>query len=899
MPRAPVALVLLGGLAAASLSFAQQSDLPRFTTSVELTPIDVGVFDDRGKPIADLTPADFTVRIDGAERRVVSAEWIQLDAPAGAPPPPAPEGYSSNETSTNGRLIVMVVDQPNIRFGGTMGIRKAMHAFIDHLEPSDRTSVLGVGPGAPSTPFISDRVRLKKAVDRMVGTHSPAQIYVHNISLSESLDIHQDVPGALEGVVARECGDFSGAMLMGPERDICISELRHQARDMALTSTTDGRATVDTLRAVLRALRSIDAPKTLVLVTEGFVIGNDQALVFELGALSAAARTSIYGLKLDDSLLQLSASEQHMSLTPMRDRFARAEGLALLVGSSRGSLFNVMGTGAGIFDRIQAELSGYYLLGVESGPTDRNGKAHPIRVNVNRRGANVRARRALLTLPENIKPPTPRERMLAALANPLPLSAMPIRVATYSLQGPETGKVQLLIHADVGRDYSSSRVVSLGYVIADSEGRTVETQIASARLPPIMNGVPSALQFSGGASLPPGEYFLKLAVVEGDRIGSIEHPIRAGVQPAGAVRVSDLMVGGPVYAGIELLRPTVGYDVIFGAVHGYLEAYGAGAGSLKATYEISASEAGDAIIESEVLPRMAGGSRAIFTHVLPARQLPPGKYVLRARLSSPSETVRIAARPFEVGSPAVLMTSASVPNNSLVARDVFLPVTEQALSKAFDPASASRSATVQAFRDRVPAASRAAFDRGVQALASGAYADAETSFKSAISPDQESGAVIAYLAAVFAAAGRDDEASGAWQTALIDGSEMPQIYEWLSDSLMRGRDLALARSTLEEATTKWPSDARFAKPMAIVYAAFGHGQQAVRLLSRHLAEHKDDVESLLMGIEWLYQLRVAGVAAQSPAEDRKLARSYADAYAKAKGSQMALVRQWIDFLEKK
>ena len=61
----------------------------------------------------------------------------------------------------------------------------------------------------------------------------------------------------------------------------------------------------------------------------------------------------------------------------------------------------------------------------------------------------------------------------------------------------------------------------------------------------------------------------------------------------------------------------------------------------------------------------------------------------------------------------------------------------------------------------------------------------------------------------------------------------------------------------------------------------------------------DDVDSLLTGVEWIYQLRVAGTSAQSPAEDVKLARTYADAYAKAKGPQAALVRRWMDFLEKK
>src|SRR5207249_3426790 len=68
-----------------------------------------------------------------------------------------------------------------------------------------------------------------------------------------------------------------------------------------------------------------------------------------------------------------------------------------LAGSARGTLFTVAGTGSGIFNRIEAELAGYYLLGVESDSRDRDGKPHPVRVDVPRRGAIVRARRQLVT----------------------------------------------------------------------------------------------------------------------------------------------------------------------------------------------------------------------------------------------------------------------------------------------------------------------------------------------------------------------------------------------------------------------------------------------------------------------------------------------------------------------
>jgi VWFA-related protein len=895
MCRASFAVV---ALAAASTAFAQQTTLPSFRSSVELTSIDVGVSDERGNPIIDLTAADFSVRVDGTARRVVSAEWVPLETPAGGEVAPVPEGYSSNETATGGRLIVIVVDQPNIRFGGTAAIRKALNAFIDRLETSDRAAVLGIGSAWASTNFTSDRARLKKAVERMTGMYRETDTFLHAMSLQEALDIRRDVPRTLGNVLDRECQE-GGRTLSGPELDVCTFEIQRQAFEVATNSTVDGRQTMDALRGLLRTLRSIEAPKTIVLVTEGFVIDDQQATVLELGALSAAARTTIYGLKLDEQLMTTSAAEVHAPIGVIGDRALRSEGLELLVHASRGMLFNIVGTGAGVFERLRMELSGYYLLGLESSPTDRDGKSHGIRVEVSRKPATVHARRALLALQDKRGPQSARQMVAAALANPLPLAALPLRVSTYSLQGPEVRKVQLLIHADVGRDYSASRSVSIGYVITDSEGRSVESQTASARLPPVMNGVPSALQFSGGASLSPGDYIIKLAVAEGDRVGTVEHAFRAGVQAAGPVRVSDLMVGGPLSV-TELLQPTVGHRVTFGAVHGYVEAYGTEASALKAKYEIVSNAEAEAILEAEVDPHMAGDARAIFSRVLPARQLPPGGYVLRVTLSSGRDKVAIATRAFEVGAPAVLMTSASAPSSGIMPRsEVYLPVPDQLLSRAFDRSEVSTPETLRAFRDRVPAASLAAFDTGVQALSAGKYADAEKSFKSAINPDVDSSAAIAYLAAVFAAAGRDDEAAGAWQTALIDGTEFPQIYEWLAGALLRSRDLAPARSMLEEAIAKWPSDTRFARPMALIYAMFGQGEQAIRLIERYLAEQKEDVEALGMAVEWIYQLRVAGVSAHSPDEDRKLARAYADRYAKAKGPQGRLVRQWMEFLDRK
>jgi VWFA-related protein len=887
---ATIAAMLLAG--AVALRAQQPPNQPVFRASVELTSIDISVVDDRGRPVPDLKPADFTVRVDGSERHVVNAEWTSLETAEKAAGPAAPPGYTGNENATGGRLILIVVDEPNIRYGGALAIRGAVNTFIDHLQPSDRAAIVGIGPGAPSTPFTADRARLKRAVERLNGQHQAAGISQFNISTSEALQIQRHIPGVLEEVIVREC-----AGMAGPAFQECQVQVEFESQEKAISGANDGQETIAVLRRLLTALKAIDAPKTMIVISEGFIADDQRQAVVDLGAAAAAARTSIFGLKLDEQLFAAAASEQHLTMSSMDDRFMRSEGLGLLASASRGALFNVMGTGSEVFSRIESELSGYYLLGVESNPSDRDGRSHSVRVEVNRKGVIVRSRRALMAQADT-RPKSARDAVTAAISTPLPISALPVRVATFSLQGPERGRVQLLIHADIGTDYPSPRNATVGYSITDRDGRMVDSQVGEGRLPPIMNGVPSALQFTAGASVPPGDYTLKLAVNEGDRIGSVEHEFHADVTDAGGVRISDLMAGGPADANADLQQPSVGYTIAFGTLHGYLEAYGPEAASLKARFELASSASGDPLISQDVTPKTAGSSRAIFSRTLAVRQLPPGKYVLRATLTGPGGAVKSLTRDFEVASPAVLMTSAES-RSTLSTSDVYLPVADTLFTgRGFDKSDLTRRDTLQLFRQRVAAGARAAFDTGASALAAGDFAKAEGSFKSALDTDNENAAVLAYLAGVFAAAGRDDQAAGAWQTALVDGSDLPQIYEWLGDSLLRMRRLAEAQAILEEATAKWPADERFAEPMAIVYATFGQGQRAARMLERYIETHPDDTEALQMGVEWLYHLRLSNAAAHSRAEDLKLARTYADAYARTKGPQQALVRQWVEYLEK-
>ena len=64
-----------------------------------------------------------------------------------------------------------------------------------------------------------------------------------------------------------------------------------------------------------------------------------------------------------------------------------------LAGRSRGTLFRVAANPEYAFERVRNEISSHYMLGVEPVERDRDGRAHQIRVEVRRKGVEVRARR--------------------------------------------------------------------------------------------------------------------------------------------------------------------------------------------------------------------------------------------------------------------------------------------------------------------------------------------------------------------------------------------------------------------------------------------------------------------------------------------------------------------------
>jgi hypothetical protein len=113
--------------------------------------------------------------------------------------------------------------------------------------------------------------------------------------------------------------------------EMCRNQVELESRVIAQDASREADQTIQTLRELFAGLRMIDAPKTLILISEGFVM-SDEAMIVDLGRMAGEARTSLYALKLDNQLFDIT--DARMPINPFADRQARGEGLELLKGSS-------------------------------------------------------------------------------------------------------------------------------------------------------------------------------------------------------------------------------------------------------------------------------------------------------------------------------------------------------------------------------------------------------------------------------------------------------------------------------------------------------------------------------------------------------------------------------------
>jgi VWFA-related protein len=509
--------------------------------------VDASVIDGQGRPVENLTAADFTLEVDGRPRRLLSAQYVPYRTAKVEEGAPADPAVASNEHVATGRVILVAVDQGNIRRLEGRAALKAAAAFIDALDPADRVAAVAVDDVTPIH-FTSDRLLVKRVLNMLTGRIVPLA-HEYNIGISEALAIGDGSRTRLSQTVTRECGESlwrieSPARVAEAEgmKDPCPMRIEQQARLMANNARSQGEQSVDAIRRLLRRLGDIEGPKTLVLLSEGLIAEPQVIDMTEVATLAQQARVTIYVLQLDAPVAD--ATDQLISPTVGDDVRIRGDGLARIAGAGGGALFQLVGTDPHPFNRIMQELSGYYLLAFEPSGSDRDGRPHRISVST-RTGNTVRARPHFSVPPPATAPLTTEDRLVQLLRTRRLSTELPLRVGTHTARASGGPGLRTVVTIETG---ILDQDVTFGMVVVDAGG--VVATSATERSTSGTISIPLALQA--------GQYTLRAAGIDaGGRTGSIERPLDVRLPQSASVATSELALLIPADRRGAPARPLV------------------------------------------------------------------------------------------------------------------------------------------------------------------------------------------------------------------------------------------------------------------------------------------------------------------------------------------------------
>lgn len=904
-----VAICAAGAVSLAGQAPSQEPapQQPTFRTGIDVIAVDVGVVDSRGRPVEDLRSPDFAVRIDGQPRRVVSAELVQIDVEAARKQAvdPFETLYTTNLTPPNGRMIMIAVDQLNIRTGAARPLLSSAVKFLDMLSPADRVAFAAYPSPGVAVDFTNDHLRLKLAMERVVGNQNRFLGNL-NIGLYEAIaivDKHDE--RIFQMVLGRECRGLRGPALEGCERDV-LTETSLMVRNIRQDTAESLRG----LYGLLRQLSLIEGPKTLILLSEGIVLDSPNELD-DVIAAAAVARVSINVLMMDVPRDDITLSQQRPTIS--EDRDMQVQGLRNLAIGSRGALYQVLGSGENIFERLSSELSAYYLLGVEQSPTDRDGGRHRIDVEVLRRGLTVRSRRAFVLSAATSGAKKPEETLNEALRAPFGVAEVPLRVTTFTRQDTATGKVRVMLAAEVGQPGAPSQEYTVGYVLLDSDGRQV-SGAGEKRMLSAPNGIANApLDYLRDIVVEPGVYSLRFGVVDSTgRRGGVVREVNAWKLEGEEFALGDLLVGE--VSGNTVVRPGV-EPRVRGRLGALIELYSTSPTSFDnavVLFEIANDQDSPALVtETATLYPGPSPTWRVAQGVMVPALLPPGRYMARARVLRDDKVAGVLVRPFVLEAPAVeagapapaapgIMFSG-VPGfapESVLARDTLAAMLDAveksapSLKDAMVEARAGRYgiAAVEALTAGEQAA--AAFFKGLDWYSKGELDDAATQLAIAAGPRREFFPAAFYLGASYAAGGRDRDAAAVWQMA-IGSQARPQLaYVLFADARMRDNQPASVIDVLQPAHQRTPADDEIGRRLAMAYLMLGRHAEAIPVLDGYLTRHATDNEALFAAVFAQYQHTNSTKVTPSTADLTKLAR-YVRAY---RGPQQELLQKYLEVL---
>ena len=639
---------------------AQSEAPPTFRAGIDLVTVDVTVLDRDGRPIQDLKPEDFTIKIDGTTRRVVAAELVKAGADTNIK-----QGQPGSTTFEAGRTpvrnILIAIDQLNIPPGSLRPLLDATGRFIDALPPKDRVGLVTFPGTGPRTDFTTDRAVVKKAMQGLIGMPSIASVNRLNIGAAEARKVNDrdrhvipnpppDWPqkdliqsSLMLDLIDRNC-EISRSL------SDCIRQIVNESVNITQRSRVDTKISLGALESVVQSLAPVDGAKNVILVSASLAIDQPNELD---GIIRRAAesRTSFSVLIVDPFVddQNVATLDHTQAPTTDDDRRLRYEGLETLAADGRGAVYRIAGKSDGVFDRIALEMSASYVLGVESVADDARRNTRKLEVAVKRQGVRVQNRQAYLRTVAPKVAKSIEETLRLTLEAGSELSELPVHVATFAQWDAQSDKVRVSLAADLPPSGGSGEI-AIGYVVMDAQNTAVAQR--AQKQTAVAGTARDVAPYGASLLLDPGTYSLRFSVVDASgKRASVVRPVTVsramGPQPA----TSDLIVGN-VLSAAETPRPSATPRITSGVMGAYLELYSEKPEDLDWTFvHVDVARTAESAALATADADMADGARPswrIVKGAVDVKSLPPGAYVARVRVVQDDKTIKVLTQPIVI-----------------------------------------------------------------------------------------------------------------------------------------------------------------------------------------------------------------------------------------------------------
>ena len=214
-------------------------------------------------------------------------------------------------------------------------------------------------------------------------------------------------------------------------RDACPEQVEQEARALSQQARTQANISISALQVLVSALKPLDGPKTVVLLSEGMVLDPRLVDTSELAAAAHDARVAIHALHIEVPLFE--ASQDRISPTLLRDISLGGDGLSRLTGATRGAVYRLVGSDPAPFARIVARAVGVLPAGVR-GRRPRSRRQDPSHRGVAGEAARDAPRAPGVPAAGHRPSAALQQQDLSLLLRGIePATELPVRVATYYL----------------------------------------------------------------------------------------------------------------------------------------------------------------------------------------------------------------------------------------------------------------------------------------------------------------------------------------------------------------------------------------------------------------------------------------------------------------------------------